>query len=418
MRFVLVEKALKESRSFLIWDVSAAVDHARKLARDGNKVYYYTEWTEASPSFKKYASGLGYEGVTKVKNFYKFVDKVDCICFFYIGRGDLCVWLRDKGYTCFGAGQGERLERDRAWAKDVQKKIGLPVQDYKVIKGIDNVIKYVKKSPKKYIKLNIWRGDQETFFVEDAEEAETILNPMKAKLGPFSNGFEFIVEDEVPNVVVESGWDLFFNGRDYLRPYLWGFLHRGVYLGKYVDELPEPLERIAEAIKPLLIGFDYRGAISTEVLITKKREPYILDWTARMPYPLGILYTYVIKNYSEVIWKIAKGEDVELDLKDKYVGAIDLSSNHALQNWVKVTVPPKLREQIGVQGARWMDEEYVVPGYELVAEAVSYGGSVKAVIEDLKKVSGKVVAFGYEPKIDEVALKEVLSGGESVGLKL
>jgi len=83
-----------------------------------------------------------------------------------------------------------------------------------------------------------------------------------------------------------------------------------------------------------------------------------------------------------------------------------------------VTVPPKLREQIGVQGARWMDEEYVVPGYELVAEAVSYGGSVKAVIEDLKKVSGKVVAFGYEPKIDEVALKEVLSGGESVGLKL
>ena len=418
MRFVLVDKALKEKRSFLIWDVSASVDHARKLADDGNTVYYYTEWTDPTPKFMRYASGLGYEGVVKVKNFYKFVDKVDCICFFYIGRGDLCSWLRGRGYTCFGAGRGERLERDRAWAKDVQKKIGLPTQDYKIIKGIDNVIKYVKKSPGKYIKLNIWRGDQETFFAEDGEAAGTILNPMKMKLGPFSDTFEFIVENEVPDVVVESGWDLFFNGIDYLKPYLWGFLSGGIYLGKYVDSMPKSLEKVADAIKPLLMGLDYRGAISVEVLMTKKRVPYVLDWTCRIPYPLGILYTHSLNNYSEVIWKIAKGENVDLDVKDKYVGAIDFTSTHALQNWVKVTYPPKLSDQIRIQGSKYMDNEYVVPGYELIAEGVTCKGSIGSVLDDLKKLSGKVGAFGYEPKIDEASLKEVLSSGESVGLKL
>jgi len=418
MRYVLMEKAKQENRAFLIWDVGPAVDHALRLVKDGNRVLYFTEWADSSPKFNKYVPGLGYEGLTKVKNFFNFVDKVDCVCFFYIGRGDLCSWLRGEGYTCFGAGMGERLEKSRSWAKKIQKEIGLPVQSYKLINGVDNVISYLKKNPGKYIKLDIFRGDLETFFAEDAESAEAILNPMKVKLGPYADSFEFMVEDKVQDVVVETGWDLFFNGRNFLKPYLWNYLYRGIYMGRYSEVMPKPLMRVMNAIKPILIGLDYRGAISCEVLITKKGEPYLLDLTTRIPYPSGIQNTYSLNNYSEVIWKVAKGEDVALDVKNEYVGALDLESPYVMSNWAKVSYPPELSDKIRIQGARYEDSEYVIPqeGYPLFAELITCKGSVKDAMADLKKMSTKVSCTGYESKIDEDAFYKVVSAGRSVGL--
>src|SRR4030042_3170123 len=415
MNYVVLEKARK---SFLVWDTGLAVDHARRLADDGNKVYYFTEWAESTPKYYRYAVGIGYPGVEKVKDFFKYIDKVDCIVFYYTGHGDLAEWLRGGGYTVFGAGAGEKLEYDRAFAKKVQKEAGLPVQNYKIIEGIDNVISYVKKNPKKYIKLNIFRGDLETFYAEDGDAAETVLNALKPKLGPFSDSFEFLVEDKVPDVVVETGWDLFFNGKDFVKPYLWGFLKDGFYIGKFSDELPSILKTVAEAIKPTLLEFNYRGAISVEVLVTKDKTPYVLDWTVRMFYPSGILYTYAIKNYSDVIFKVANGETAKIIPKGKFVGAKDIVSNYAMQNWVKVTYPKKLKDRIRIQGAMHTGDEYAVPsGYEPMAQVVTANDSVLSVIKSTNKLADSVGAFGYEgTSVDSRTINEMLEDAKSVGL--
>ena len=125
MKFVLLEKAVKDPKKFLVWDLSFGSEHVRRMAKDGHEVLYYTEFPETSPKFGRYAVGLGIEGVKKIKKFFRYIDDVDYIMFLDIGRGDLCKYLRSKGYRVYGAGAGERLEWDRAWAKKIQKKVGM-----------------------------------------------------------------------------------------------------------------------------------------------------------------------------------------------------------------------------------------------------------------------------------------------------
>jgi hypothetical protein len=421
MQHIVLEKAKKKSNyTFLIRDTGVAIDVARRLADDGNRVIYYTEWMELKPKFARYAVGLGYPGIEKPKEkFITLLDEADCLVFYDTGYGDMIQGFRDKGYTVFGSGAGEILEVNRGYAKAVQRQVGLPVQGYRIINGIDNVLNYIKKNPKKYVKINIFRGDRETFYAEDAKSAEATLNVLRPKLGPFEASFEFLVEDKIPDVVVETGFDLFFNGHDYLRPYMWGYLKEGVYVGKFTNELPEMIDTVAQAMKPIFTQFNYRGMISCEILVTKDRKFYLLDWTCRGPYPMGALYTYAIKNYTDVIIGCARGEDVKIETRATFVGAMDAKSSHATENWIKVSYPPEFVNQIRVQGAKFEDEEHAPPmGDPIFAEIITAKNSIDAVIDDLNKLASEITATDYEgAEADDRKLKKIIKDGESVGLK-
>jgi hypothetical protein len=104
MKYIFLEKAVKDPHSFLIWDTGQNVEHARRIAEAGNEVYYFVEWLTEAPKYFRYAIGMGFEGVHKIKKFFNRVDKVDWIGFLEMGRGDLCSYLRKKGYRVFGAG--------------------------------------------------------------------------------------------------------------------------------------------------------------------------------------------------------------------------------------------------------------------------------------------------------------------------
>ncbi len=132
--YIILQKA--EKRKILIWDIGYGVEHAKRMVQDGHEVYYFNEWIEPLPKFSRYAIGLGFEGIEKVKSFFRYVDDVDLIAFIFLGRGDMADWLREKGYRVYGAGLGEKLETDRLYAKKIQKKIGLPTQNYKVFNDL------------------------------------------------------------------------------------------------------------------------------------------------------------------------------------------------------------------------------------------------------------------------------------------
>lgn len=430
MDYIVLQKSKK--RSFLIWDIGYGAEHAKRLGEDGNEVYYYNEWLEPLPKFTRYSIGLGLNGVKKLPdlknitdNFFNHIDDVDVIAFIFLGRGDLADWLRKKGYTVYGAGRGERLETDRIYAKEIQKKVGLPTQDYKVFNNVDDVLKYIKKSGgKKIIKINIFRGDLETLKAIDYDSTELVLTNFKTMLGPFSDSFQFVVEDMIEDVVVEAGFDLFFNGKNFLKPYLWGYLVGRYYVGRYVDILPKPLELIAERMVPVLQDLDYRGAISMEAIFDKKGTPYVLDWTCRMPYPLSYIYTNSIRNYSDVLYSCASGEDVVIDITGEYVGYLQLltSPTSPIKSWIKVGFPKNIGKNIKLkQPSKVGGSFYTIPGEELeVATPVTVANSVKNVLSKLDDLSGKIQTVTIDS--DEILgsktrILEAIKSGNSVGLK-
>ena len=431
MDYIILQKAKK--RSFLIWDIGYGAEHAKRLGEDGNEVYYHNEWMEGLPKFTRYSIGLGLTGVKKLPdlknvsdNFFSHIDDVDCIAFIFLGRGDLADWLRQQGYIVYGAGRGERLETDRIYAKEIQKKVGLPTQDYKIFNSIDDVLKYIKKSDsKKVVKINIFRGDLETLKVVDYESAELVLNGFKVSLGPFSDHFQFVVEDFIEDVVAEAGFDLFFNGHDFLKPYLWGYLVGRYYVGRYVNTLPKSLEMIADKMTPVLQDLDYRGAISMEAIFDKKGTPYVIDWTCRMPYPLSYIYTNSMRNYSDVIYGCANGEDIEIDIAGEYVGYVQLltSPTTPIKSWVKVGFPKNIGKNIKLkQPSKVGGEFYTLPGEEMeVAVPVTVANSAKNVLSKLEDLSGQIKTVTIDS--DEILgskarVLEAIKNGNSIGLKL
>jgi len=186
---------------FLVYDFGLSVEHAARLAKDGHSVVYFTPWARGFPKFEEYAPGLNFDGLEKTLYFFDEVEKEDCIVFFDIGAGDLCNYLRKTtNKPVYGAGIGEKLENHRALLKEVMKKVGLPTPNYEVIKGVPQLREYLKTHPNKYVKLDIFRGDIESFGAKNYDSIKLYLDEIEVALGPFNETYEFVVEDFIDGI--------------------------------------------------------------------------------------------------------------------------------------------------------------------------------------------------------------------------
>lgn len=374
---------------FLCYDTGLATEHAVRLAKDGHQVKYFTPWNSNYPTFLDYAIGLGVEGLEKELHFFNHLDWADCICFFDTGTGDLATFLREKGYKVFGAGhQGEKLENHRYYSRWLQKELGLPTQETTRLKGTEELKKFLSKNDNVVVKHDIFRGDLETFYSSDIKHSEQVIEDFEAKVGPFRKDMMFMAEETLEGV--EPGFDLFHNGKGWLKPYLYGYEFKSGYIGKISDTLPPVLKTVADGLDPYLQKIDYRGPFSSEILICKG-VPYLIDYTARMPFPLSVAYTELIDNYSEVIYKTACGEAVNIKMRGKYIGLLPLFSDYGKYHWLPIQVKPEDRKYVKFQTvAKHEDIYYVVQGLNNVVNLVAVGESVEAVCKSLEENIDKV----------------------------
>jgi len=400
---------------FLVWDLGLSIEHALRLAKDGNEVYYFTPWVSAYSHFEPFSYGLGL--LNKVKFFFDYVDKVDCIVFFDIGAGDLANYLRKKGYTVYGVGLGEELEYDRFAVRKLQKQLGFPVQNTVKIKGVDNLINFLQDRQNKYVKSEIFRGDCESFRFRDYKADRTYLQEMKTNLGPVRNFYDFIVEDYIEGL--EPGCDLFFNGKQFLKPYLYGYeFQKKCYIGKYVEELPEQMQ-IIKRLEPIMQKLDYRGAFSAEMIVNDEGS-HLIDICSRFAYPLSLAYTNSINNFSQLVYDIAKSNDTRIDIKNKYIAVVPIVSYHADKHWTDVRFPEELRDNVKLVNACKIDDEYYIKGDKIWITVTATGDTIEEVVEKLKDYVSHVDA--HEIDTDAiVGLEEIMKISEeakSVGLGL
>lgn len=406
--------------SFLVIDTGGSfVEHSVALAKKGkNKVYYWTDDETSYPKFRDYAVGLGMEYLTKEeKDWVEYVKRVDVIVNFDVCNQGIIELLRGFGYKCFGSGKGRILENDRVKLKEMLKDAGLMVQNYEVVKGICDLEKYIDEHPNVFVKINRFRGDLNSFYAKNLSTVQTILEDMESTLGPFRDDFTFVVEDCI-DTDLEFGFDGFFNGVTYLRPYFLGIEYqKNCYLAKVTDELPSQIEETMQKIKPYLQKYDWRGGISTEEKIVSETEHYFLDICARLFFPGSAFYTEAIRNWPEVVEAIANKRMIRVDVREKYWGCIPLATDYGSDHFVPVEIEDRSSAKLEL-GCCKDGQYYSVPGYGDTVRIIAGGDSIDEVIEKLKEKVKEVDAYGLSTSmvsgIDKI--KEIAEAGKKVGI--
>lgn len=408
-----------KGKNILVWGTGIEVDHCTRLAHDAEIVYYFTPWIEQQ-KFIGYAYGQGLaSNIKKTIHFWDHVDEADLICFFDIGAGDAAKYLRKQGKNVFGGGDGEKFEEYRYKFRLLQSKIGLSAQRTTLIKGMSALRQYIKKNPNVFVKINLFRGDVESFHAKDFDSVEMIMDEIEAGFGPFKESFEFMVEEFIEGI--EPGIDGFFNGKNWLWPMMWGWEINSSYIGKIChkrEELFPPMLEVMDKLIPVLQKVDYRGPLSVEGRIPSNGKFYLTDMTMRMAFPLSLIYTEYLTNYSDVIWSCAKGENIAPEYDGKYLGCLSASSNHSKDYWVRLIFPEKLRKNLKLEYSCKVDKYYyIVKGGSGAIPLIANGNSYPETFTSLRGYSKKPDCTGYQENLQSLdEIEKVIAKSKRVGI--
>lgn len=328
---------------FLIIDFEAGFETARRLYEDGHEVFYYNQREKPYPEWLPTAFGDGF-GFPRVKHWTDVIDRVDYVVFPEVGHGALIDWLREKDYKVFGGGkQGELLENDRMFAKRVMKELGISFPKTFQATGIAETIAYLKEHPgKHFLKMNAFRGDLETVSVESADEAQAFLYNLYSDLGPHSETVPIIIEDEIRGAYI--GQDMFFNGREFLRPFIFGFEDFGAdAIEKAADH--SPLDEVFRKFTPFFREIGYRGAFSLEALLAEGGEVYVVDPTSRFPFTLSMIYMNHLRNLGDVIVGTVEGKNVDPEFDSVYAVNLNMMIMEKTNKprWFTIEYPPEVK---------------------------------------------------------------------------
>src|SRR6185503_17153647 len=195
-------------KTALVIDYGNFLPVAQRLSRDFGKVYYYVPWETAFPKYNSYIAGTGVPGVQRIYNIYDYIDEVDLFFFCDLFMGPFQDWLRSIGKRVFGAGKGEEMELYRDRMKFLQTELGLPINQYDVLYGLDALRGFLQMSKNKFVKTNIMRGHIESFRHDSYLLTKPILDELEHTLGIYKNDQTFIVEEPI-EAIAEIGYDGF-----------------------------------------------------------------------------------------------------------------------------------------------------------------------------------------------------------------
>lgn len=376
----------------LVVDTNLAIDHAVRFAEDGHVVYYHLADITAFPKLTDTCTGDGIEGLTKVEDFAGVVDEVDLVyftdnCFPFLAR-----MLRDKGKVVYGpTPELVRWENDRVYGYKRLKELGVGVPDGEVVKGVDNLMKWIKEREdgkrRFWVKINKVRGNIETFSVGSAEEARTMLG--QAGFGPYLNELVFLVQGECDGV--EIGVDVWVCPKGMLKPYSYTIEEKGRgNIAVWVEESGFE-QMFYRNVQGAVVEDDYRCNLSIEGFWNGV-DLRVIDVTARNPYPVSALYPRFVENFTEVVWGVANNQvvDVEVDMSNRYMAEITVSTDVS-DMWRVIEVGEyRVKGVDGVGYRRVVKKEgkyWFVPGDGLVCTCNARGGSAEEALRKAKEIA-------------------------------
>jgi hypothetical protein len=413
-----------KTKSVCIIDNGLFVELAITLSESFGKVYYYSPWESSFPRSNDMLVGYGVPGITRVNDFWSIIDDIDLFVFPDIYFGPLQLHLEKLGKRVWGSRKGEQLELQRDKTKQLFKSLKIPINKYEVIIGMDNLRKYLKLNDNKWIKINVTRGDFETFPSKNYKLIEPKLNEIEYLLGAKNSITKFIVEDAIDDAI-EIGYDGYTIDGQFPRSAFYGIEVKDKgYLEKFTDasKMPKQISYVNERLSPVLKSYRYRNFFSSELRI-KNKIPYFLDPCTRMGSPPGELYQIMIENLSDIIWNGANGKLIDPICSYTYGAELLIQSMWADKNWQAVQFPSGIRKNIKLRNLTIINKEYyVVPqlvGIPEIAAVVAVGDTIEEAIGKVKEYASQVEGYYIDTFTDSLdeGIKELAALSQQINIK-
>ncbi len=392
----------------LVYDLGLFTENALRLLRDCASVKYFVPWVDAFPEPFKAKIGEGLDGMERIVSFEEHLDAADFVFVPDTLCAGLVEWLKKHDYPVAGAGAAEKL--DRWHGRQRQKENGLPVQETHRVKGVTALRKFIREHKNYFIKIDVFRGVEESFRHIDEHQTEWTVDRIACKLGPYKEDVVFVCEELLEGM--EPGIDAITWEGELLFPTACGYEERGSGLIERVyrteAELPDAARWVDEGLAPEFKKHRTRFFYSAEFRIGPSRTPYLIDPTIRLAAPgVAAIQAELYRNYTEVVYGLATGKKTAPVITHKYAAALALESQDARVGWVNVGFPKEMRRWLKLRMAvRKGADYYCVPGFESVGTVIGLGDTVKEAV-DLVKQRAKQVK-GKRLTMDETGLDRIV----------
>lgn len=396
---------------------------AIKLADHFGKVLYFTDWACAFPTIEPLLVGEGFDGVTRVKYFWKEASHADLFVFTDIYTADLQMELLRQGKRVWGPRWGEELEICRWRTNQLLPSLGLPQPKAALVEGIPALREHLKKHEDVFVKVSGLRGMMETNHCKNYALSENWLDKLEGQLSGVKNIVKFVVFEAIEDAV-EVGGDLWSVDGGYPEIASFGIEIKDCCLVSCVREykdFPEPLRQVLDAFSPTLQDYYYRGFLCPELRVTKD-GPFLIDWASRCGSPSSEALMEVFGNWPEIFWYGAEGKLIKPEKLANFSIEVVAHAGHAsVEDWNVVQIDDEVRKWVKLHlWARIDGVDTIVPQEFPLKEfgaVVGIGNTLEEALAHVKKncegVKGDGIDFNLD-KIDE-GLKEITKG-EEVGI--
>jgi len=363
---ILKEHLLSEKTACVV-DSGYFISLARKLSQTFKKVYYCTPTDKEFLSANDYATGWGFPEIEKIEG-YEFMrpeilKKIDVFIFPDIGYAPIQSYLRSIGKPVWGSGDATDYEIYRSLFLKTLGDLGLARAPYKIIKGLPALIEHLKTVKNKYIKVDVFRREMETWHHIDHEHSKAQLKHLSVLFGGIEDEITFVVQDEIPTEL-ETGGDLWVIDDKYPSKYFMGYEKKNeLYIAslKSASDMPDAVKEVNKRLIPLFKKYGYRNFFATEIRVNGK--PYFIDPTFRLPGMSGEQILETCSNLAYVIWYGAHG--VYIDPIYEYQYAVTASAYYcgegSEEGWSVVKVPKESERWIKFSHCCLIDGLYHFP---------------------------------------------------------
>ncbi len=436
------------NKTVCLLDCSLFTGFAEHLVRDGwGKVIYLNRWQSSYAYSSVHDVGEGLDGVRVYDGLPSTIEKdrkkwrdpdaydengllrepsVDLFICMDLGYADETDHLRALGYRVFGAGQAEKLESDRAFAKALFTDSGLDYMDetYEIVKGAE-LRAYVRAHPKQtlYIKgTSKVRGDMESRRVGcPADLDDWLRSDMVPYLGTKFDSYPFVVENCIDDIV-EAAFDVWTVDGQFPTSGLVGVEQKDAgYGGKFCTKIPEQFTSVNALIAPYLKRHKARSFMSIETLIDAKGLPYPTDPAMRGGLPCHGSEQMIYKNLSEIMYEGAIGNLIEPIPNAMYAAeCVITSDSHKEQS---ISVPDSLAPHVRIirdkktNGLyRWLPQPLLKPpeGNVCIGTVVGTGSSLKKAADMALDIAEEICGSRTNLEYDRHALSDISDSFEKL----
>ncbi len=401
----------------LVYDYGNFFAISQKLAEVFKTVYYFMpKISNGFPDHRPIDVGRNVPGVIPVKEWAEVINDVDLVYFPDCHEAALQMFFQnDLKKKVFGSRYAINLEHDRKGTKELMKQLDLPLNEYFVAEGMDELEAVLKENENVYVKSSL-RGDSETFKSTSYILSKGELQRMRNNLGAYQNKETYIVEKPIESIA-EVGIDTFCIDGMYPEFVMTGIeLKDTGFAGcmtRYMD-LPEQLRLVTEKFSLVFRDYNYRGWYSNEVIIAGDMKGYLIDSTCRNPSPPTDLVLEMITNYGEAAWQVASGIVPKIKFDYKWGVQLIIKSETARADPSPLIIPNELKKYVKVKNLTIDDDGtyfYTPFGVDMVeiGSVIGMGATMKEALSMAKMVAGSIKGFDIKINSDciEDAQKQI-----------